>query len=459
VGCSIAYYLPRLEHNHLLIRAAKYFPVTGFIFILISLFAITEKSYFPGFWALLPVAGSALIILSINKKSAFYSLLTSKALIYIGRISFPLYLYHWVFLSFFYILLGQPSTNSKLVLIWLSFLFSAATYHFLEKPLKSINSPRKPLLLILLLGITGLISYFFIALHGLPGRYPNYERVLSQFSLPWMVEQDCVSKYPFTVNAFCIQSKPTHPAEALIFGDSFAHALGNGLVNPFEAKLNPEPVLVTGKAGCMPYILVEEINSYAPHFNCQNNLSALFSYIKNSHDLKTVYLVGRHPARVGRTGGFGPSEPSHWDVRYEISINGKNIQTTPEAALNYGLSNTIALLTSMNKKVVFVHSVPELNFNPRDCLKFDPVKRRVLSDCSISRHLVEERQSTYRKEVASILNKYPQVQTFDPLNYLCNQDECFAQLEGKMLYRDNTHLSADGASFLLLKLGLLNYEN
>lgn len=112
--------------------------VLGFFLILFSLTFINEKTfYYPYFWALFPTIGSALIILF--RKSWFNkTILSKRILVFIGLISYPLYLWHWPLLSFSKIIGGgiDPTLWHKIILIFLSFGFSVITYFFIERPIR-----------------------------------------------------------------------------------------------------------------------------------------------------------------------------------------------------------------------------------------------------------------------------------------------------------------------------------
>src|SRR6478736_2976388 len=91
---------------------------------------------FPGWWALLPVTGTALL-LSAPSAWLCRTLLASALLVRIGLISFPLYLWHWPLLVFFATVKFAPLTllESELTLL-LSLPLAWATYRFVEMPIR-----------------------------------------------------------------------------------------------------------------------------------------------------------------------------------------------------------------------------------------------------------------------------------------------------------------------------------
>jgi peptidoglycan/LPS O-acetylase OafA/YrhL len=130
---------------------------TGLLLIVAAVLTIDETKEFPGWWALLPVVGTYLMIASgphawINNK-----LLVNRWLVAIGLISYPLYLWHWPLLSFIGIIDGHaPSPEAATLAILLSFALAWLTYLLVEKPLRfGKSAPIKAAILFVVMGIIG----------------------------------------------------------------------------------------------------------------------------------------------------------------------------------------------------------------------------------------------------------------------------------------------------------------
>ena len=96
---------------------------------------LDTKSAFPGWWAVLPVAGAALLL---SAPAAWFcrALLASPPLVWIGLISYPLYLWHWPLLVFSAIIKFGPLTLLERELIVASFALAWPTYRFVEIPFR-----------------------------------------------------------------------------------------------------------------------------------------------------------------------------------------------------------------------------------------------------------------------------------------------------------------------------------
>src|SRR5699024_2475600 len=95
---------------------------------LVSFIVITDARPFPGWWAALPVAGTALAIASGPLTWANRAVFSQRWLVGIGLISYPLYLWHWPLLVFARIATPEPSFTLRLGIMLVAFLLSYATY-------------------------------------------------------------------------------------------------------------------------------------------------------------------------------------------------------------------------------------------------------------------------------------------------------------------------------------------
>lgn len=103
-------------------------------------FLLADRGSFPFPWALLPVAGSVLLIsgaLETDKGIPFtQKILSSPVLTYIGKISYSLYLWHWPVSVLFRWTFGFETVLAKGLYIALTFLMAVVSYHFIENPVR-----------------------------------------------------------------------------------------------------------------------------------------------------------------------------------------------------------------------------------------------------------------------------------------------------------------------------------
>jgi peptidoglycan/LPS O-acetylase OafA/YrhL len=157
--------------------------VAGLALIGAGFMLIDGERAFPGWWALLPTLGTALVISSpgawLNR-----TLLSAKPLVFIGLISYPLYLWHWVLLTFARIAnYGEELPRLwRIALIAASALLAWFTYRWVEKPIRFSGRrdaiPRALLASMAVCGLAGAVIYFT---DGFAFRYPPEIRILAKF--------------------------------------------------------------------------------------------------------------------------------------------------------------------------------------------------------------------------------------------------------------------------------------
>lgn len=149
----------------------------GFVMVLAAVLIVTRESPFPGWLALLPTIGTALIILATKEAWLNRTVLSVRPLVLVGLISYPLYLWHWPLLSFMRILgSGYSGRIERIGLVAASFVLAYATYVFIERPIRTgrWKSRAAPVLAMAacVIGIAGLSTFFA---GGNPGRYSLHE--------------------------------------------------------------------------------------------------------------------------------------------------------------------------------------------------------------------------------------------------------------------------------------------
>jgi peptidoglycan/LPS O-acetylase OafA/YrhL len=131
----------------------------GVVILGLGMAFIHKGDPYPGWRALAPVAGTLLIIQAGRSAWVNRCLLSHPALVWIGLISYPLYLFHWPALSFVHIVKGGKSDN---ITIWsalaVAFALTVITYYFIERPIRYSRSPRVVAMLIAAFITTGILG-------------------------------------------------------------------------------------------------------------------------------------------------------------------------------------------------------------------------------------------------------------------------------------------------------------
>jgi peptidoglycan/LPS O-acetylase OafA/YrhL len=131
--------------------------------ILSTVFILDDSSKFPGYWALIPTLSSALILQS---KESFINrlLLSSAPFVFLGKISYSLYLWHWPFLILCHTYYPYGSRSlwaSNFFILFVVLLVSVATYFMVENQVRNLKGKKVAIaLLILMAGV--LYSGFWV---------------------------------------------------------------------------------------------------------------------------------------------------------------------------------------------------------------------------------------------------------------------------------------------------------
>jgi peptidoglycan/LPS O-acetylase OafA/YrhL len=220
-------------------RASNLRAFVGLLLIATAVILLDTKSAFPGWWALLPVTGGALL-LSAPAAWICRTLLTSRPLVWIGLISYPLYLWHWPLLVFFGIIKFSPLTLlERELIVGLSFVLSWLTYWFVEKPFRfSRPGPLKIAALCTGMLLVAAAGGVIVEGRGFDFRLPPEIRAMANVwtqSAHWRVHQcllDLSHEMSFADSCVDRDRRPL----ILVWGDSTAGALLPGLRQAQESR-------------------------------------------------------------------------------------------------------------------------------------------------------------------------------------------------------------------------------
>ena len=170
-GAVLAWRRPILLAPHV----RSWISVAGLAALLTSVALFTSETRFPGWAALLPVAGAVAIILVGPEAAVNRTVLSSRAVVFVGLISYPLYIWHWPLISYAYVIrMGKaPTPLMAGALVVASFLLAWITYRFIEQPVRfGKHRHRRTQIVaacVAALGACGLVVW---TKGGFPERFP-----------------------------------------------------------------------------------------------------------------------------------------------------------------------------------------------------------------------------------------------------------------------------------------------
>lgn len=395
--------------------------VCGVLAIISPMFLLSLKSLFPGWAALAPVLGTALILMSMQAGSIGSTILSNKVLVYLGLISYPLYLWHWPVLSFSRLMKGAPlSSLESAALLLSSVLLAFLTYFLLEKRVRH-KGTKTVIVLCVLLSAIGFQGWSNYARDGLEFRLRNSIDIPVEQKRDFVKWEDkgmlptgsCDPGFIYPEAHVCAQSNWEKNADIAVLGDSHAFSAYWGIAKVYSDN---HVIKLLGQGGCVPFMNAGSLGSYP---SCEKNINSQLLWISKNPNVKTVFIVHRNRTLTS------------------------DAERSAYAAL---IKQTFDLLLAGNKKLIVVYPVPELNFDPRLCVGALPLGRKnPIDSCSYPLASELERQSSFRKAILGVLSQYPGVETFDPANILCKEGVCHAVIDNRVMYTDTNHLSESGS--------------
>jgi peptidoglycan/LPS O-acetylase OafA/YrhL len=413
----------------------------GLVLIAISVFALNSDMPFPGALALLPCGGAAMLIYATaDGRTLTGTLLSLRPLVFIGFISYSLYLWHWpVYVFAHYVLFRDLSPAETTALIAVSFLLAVASWRFVERPFRRPVARRRLFpAAAAAMAATFVAGAFAASTNGLPERLPvKLQHILA--------EQDDVEPridkcFPMTARdveagRLCTIGAPTAKPSFLLWGDSHADAI----VPPIDeiAQRTHRAGYLAGGASCAPLLGVTTWTASCRPFNDAVEKIAL------RPEITDVILEARW-AKYADGATYG-DEPRGHVVIHDDELTGP---TPPDnhAVFARGLDRTIQTLRRAGKHVVLIASVPEVGWPVPAVMARQALAHEVAAG-DVHFDVFLRRQSFVMATFQRLHDVYG-VTVIYPHQALCVKDSCAVALDGIPLYRDEHHLSVYGAERL-----------
>jgi peptidoglycan/LPS O-acetylase OafA/YrhL len=408
------------------------------LFILVPSFLLRKTSVFPGYLALFPII-SAILFIASHQQFYINRLISHPVLVFIGRISYPLYLWHWVIFSFARITtpeISNPELKNYfmfLVLIIISGVLSFLTYQIIEKPIRGHHKMVFRLIVAALLLL--VLSLGVYKSKGLVFRNAEFEQTHEKVmaTKKYYLESEislkasaCRLKFSYDVQYCAIYNESKDPS-AILIGDSLANQYYPGLSQNLASK--NENLLEFSIDSTPALYRVASLGTRDYSHNDQ-----AFDFISKTDSIKKVILAF--------------SDYTHMDNLKDLTGSFNKDHIYVEA-----LRSTLQFLISRNKEVIFIwQNPPMIDFDHRQCINGRPMRLipfQVPKICGTDKNLVIKAQAKYRELTQFVLNEFKTVKVFDPMSHLCDDNYCYAYKDEKLLYaHDKHHLSIEGSLWI-----------
>lgn len=402
-------------HKRLLLREI------GLLMIVVAIFTFNASMSFPSFYALLPVIGSLLIIVDHSRRGMLYQFLISSPIVFIGLISYSLYLWHWPLWVGVSWLFEMESAVNILLYLGLTFAVAYISWRFIENPFRQAHNYKK-----LRLRITAIFSVVvlsltvgFFAINGNQSVLPITKEKFSMYENALISEpfRDKCTDTKRNNGEYAICELVSHEQpkyRILLWGDSHASALMSSLVN-FNL---PYSIDAFNTSGCPPLFGIQRKNAN----DCLMHNEYMKEYLQNNPKQYDLILA------VGA-----------WDNYIELDLlstdsTQDSTQATRDAVLQSEtffeeLELPYLYMAQMPKQA---HHVPDFffkNYNSDD----------VLSSSYLQHQLKVERFIAFFRHPSVVL---------DFSSALCNKERCMAYDNEMIYYKDAHHISVQFAENL-----------
>lgn len=393
----------------------------GIIGILAPCFLYTSDTIFPGLTALPPCLGAFLYILSnqhreqIEPLTQIGKLLSTRGFVFIGLISYSLYLWHWPLFAFnAYWSYSPQKIPTSVVFALTSILLSIASWKFIEKPFrkKAFHQSRALIFLLGFFAILITITSGF-TIHNNHG---FTERISKHTDTILFAEKD-YSPIPY-IRSHDIENgnipklgKSKDNPSFLLWGDSHA----NSMLPAFE--MLADKYRISGAAIIHPSSR-PIMGKYETSNGVKNNTewcNSTIQYIKNN-SIKDTFLV------------------AYWGGKVHNSINNHTYHADLRA--------TVAAITEAGSRVWIIHQVPDHDFSPPDLL----ARQALRPTFQPPRRTISQHQSQKSRTLLTPLP--PNCILLDPSSIFrsteSSSDFDFIK-QDIILYRDKTHITISAA--------------
>lgn len=405
----------------------------GFLAILCAVFLYDRETRFPGLAASLPCVGAALIIWT-NSHTLTYvgKLLAARPVVFVGLISYSLYLWHWPVLVFFkYWMLGSIPLGQRILLLLASFFIAVLSWRFVEAPFRKRVLLKRRSQIFTFAGITTATLFFaglaIYKLQGMPSRIPA--EALQYLEGSTIVEGSTSAGFNRQLSLkdaldgdFIELGKggKNLPVSLLVWGDS--HAQVELPVLDLLCKEHAIRGVAATHSQTAPLVGYESHGVWSLGGDSVAFNNAVVEFIRSKR-ISDVLIIAR------------------WDYYMDTD------KATDR--LRNGVLATINVLQNSGARIWIMREVPKYPWNVPKALASAVLHGRDPEE--LGRPLAEQRKESQRQDpiFQGLIEKFPDVTILDPTELFVDAlGRCRVAKDGKALYWESDHVNVAGAMML-----------
>jgi peptidoglycan/LPS O-acetylase OafA/YrhL len=302
----------------------KIISLLSVLLLFVPMFTFTEQTSFPGVNALFPCLGAGLLIYLHRTSRGFaFDFLASRPVVFVGKISYSVYLVHWPLVVFLqYVLLRKLDGIEVLLYLFVVIVAGWLSWRYVEEPFRhkgSIIFSDKvfyPALVVVstVFVMIGVASHVY---SGFPSRLSPQARIYADAALdtnPMREQCDSPSVARIARDEVCRVGNPQALPNFVFIGDSFGDALVPGIDAATNRLSKPTAGYALTHSGCFPLPGVEQLSNPS----CKGVMDANIAFIKRHPEIRKIVMVARWTsAALGNR--FGQFEQSGWVIKDKYS--------------------------------------------------------------------------------------------------------------------------------------------
>jgi peptidoglycan/LPS O-acetylase OafA/YrhL len=427
----------------------------GLALIVFAILFFDEATPYPSVYALVPVVGTALIIIFGTQNTWTAKLLSRHAFVGIGLISYSAYLWHQPLFAFARIRsIYPPERWLMLLLAAVSLVIAYVSWRYIEQPFRRKSSPSLPSRRALF-GMAFFISSTFIAL-GILGhinggfwhRFANVPIALIQENDDWQDNSECHISNAFSEEKVTRCLSGLEGKKVILIGDSHADAISKFL--RIELERHGIGLISFTRSACLPILFTSRVPKEA-HAECETFKSNAYDFIAQNPDVPVI-IIARWALNILGTrfdNGEGGIEYGENGLNFVLDHNGR-IDTDADVLQNINLQLT--RLSNANPTVILTQ-FPEAGWNVTDILIKSTIYEKFVKQISTSKVSYDVRNSSINDFLNSLSSK--KLSVINVQEIFCDTfiiDRCVIYYQDVMYYRDDDHPSSNAAKLISSKI-------
>jgi peptidoglycan/LPS O-acetylase OafA/YrhL len=422
--------------------------MVGFLAIILPVFFYHAETPFPGLTALPPVIGTASVLFatSVTPATIVGRVLSLRPIVFVGLISYSLYLWHWPAIVFVRTYCGQFEWPQLLLAAVGSVALAVLSWRFVETPVRqnSYLKRRRRLFTVAFLlssasmAIGGMFSYF----EGLPSRLPAYSKTLHQ-DIGWTGREFSFKGRSFREGSIpgIGQEERLHPQDdrlsVVVWGDSHGMVLC-GVIDKLCKKYG-----LHGKAinchGALPLPNVRRKDAFRQGDQFKERIVTWI----DAKRPKAILLIGDWSWYLSGTVQLSDGQPDIGGFK-SLDQRSKNLEI-----IRRNLQILVKFCGRRDINLVLINKVPS-------SAEITPARNIFLYSVRRSRKLSDKRTTLVghaeeMSEFNNMLSQYSstEIKVYDPAPYFCDDEGLLINYRnGRSNYRDASHVTAWGAQLL-----------